>query len=357
MCGLSPAVVTETIFALCSRIPPWRPDEVVIITTKAGSDVLRRELFESGVFDDLKNHLSLASLQFSPNQNHIRLIPSGDGKTDSNDILTTEDNSRMADFTIGVLRQYSEDPDTEICFSIAGGKKTMSAIGGMVMSLLGRKRDMLCHVLVNQPFDNPSLKPKFYFPAKASKKHKLADGAYVHSSDAMITLCDIPFVRLRHIFENISGRLPGTYTNTVEMVNNLIESSSPPSLEIELSPRNVDCKIGGRKIELSTSEFALYLLLAERRLKKLEPLCGQTELLEEFVSFIDDIPSTKMPDLLSLKRKGGQSEDDIRRYVNRLTGKLKTRLGTTPGMDAYLPSRTKGVYGVDVPVELIKIKD
>ena len=39
--GTSPAVLTETVWALAHQKKPVVPDEIVVLTTKAGKDALR----------------------------------------------------------------------------------------------------------------------------------------------------------------------------------------------------------------------------------------------------------------------------------------------------------------------------
>ena len=39
--GTSPAVLTETVWALAHQAQPVVPDEIVVITTKSGKDALR----------------------------------------------------------------------------------------------------------------------------------------------------------------------------------------------------------------------------------------------------------------------------------------------------------------------------
>ena len=40
--GTSPAVLTETVWALAHQEQPVVPDEIVVITTKSGKDALRK---------------------------------------------------------------------------------------------------------------------------------------------------------------------------------------------------------------------------------------------------------------------------------------------------------------------------
>jgi len=43
--GLSPAIVTETLYALAHATPPQRPNRVVLITTVTGAIAIEEQLF------------------------------------------------------------------------------------------------------------------------------------------------------------------------------------------------------------------------------------------------------------------------------------------------------------------------
>ena len=57
LCGRSPAVITETVWALAHEHPPLIPDRVVIITTREGREAIRRELLEDGIWRRLRETL------------------------------------------------------------------------------------------------------------------------------------------------------------------------------------------------------------------------------------------------------------------------------------------------------------
>ena len=122
----------------------------------------------------------------------IRVL--GDGKSDFGDIATPAQNDAAADFILKVLRQYTEDPGSRVIASIAGGRKSMSALMISCMSLLGRTQDRVCHVLVNEPYEQ-QMDPPFLFP-EGGGRHVL-DGKTYRSENARPVLSDIPFVRVR----------------------------------------------------------------------------------------------------------------------------------------------------------------
>jgi CRISPR-associated protein (TIGR02584 family) len=58
--GTSPAVMTETVWALAHQSEPVVPDEIVVITTKSGKDALRAAIMSGApsVWNRLKTALA-----------------------------------------------------------------------------------------------------------------------------------------------------------------------------------------------------------------------------------------------------------------------------------------------------------
>ena len=154
--GLSPAVLTNTVWALAHEKKPIIPDEVVAITTRTGRRCIEEQLMASSGWSRLFQTLEKEGLEVWDKlafgaSDSIRIL--GDGKIDFDDIATPDQNDAAADFILKVLRQYTEDPGTRVIASIAGGRKSMSALMISCMSLLGRAQDRVCHVLVNEPYE------------------------------------------------------------------------------------------------------------------------------------------------------------------------------------------------------------
>ena len=57
--GTSPAVMTETVWALAHQSEPVVPDEVIVITTKSGKDALRTAIMSGA--PSVWNRLKLLS--------------------------------------------------------------------------------------------------------------------------------------------------------------------------------------------------------------------------------------------------------------------------------------------------------
>ncbi len=146
--GLSPQIVTETLYALAvASSPRWIPTEIRLITTTRGADNARLQLLhpKTGWFHRLRADYQLPEIAFD--ESHIHLIERPDG-TPLDDIRDDTDNALTADTIVERVRLLTADPSSQIHASIAGGRKTMGFFLGYAMSLFGRDQDRLSHVLV-----------------------------------------------------------------------------------------------------------------------------------------------------------------------------------------------------------------
>ena len=173
------------------------------------------------------------------------------------DLLTTDDNLAAADKMLAELRKYDE-PSTQILLSIAGGRKTMSALALQCMSLLGREGDKVYHVLVNSPFDNPKLMPPFFFPEKKGKKwaeRKIGDDCKVTDDMAQINLFNVPYIRVRPLYEEKLKEKVVSFSKLCERIQDKINRK--PVLKI--SKKKDKVWLDGKEINLTAPEF--YTLL------------------------------------------------------------------------------------------------
>jgi len=112
--GLTPQIVTETIYALAAdEHAPFVPTEVQLVTSAEGVHVMRDA--------------------------HGQPM---------NDIRSPSDNQAAADFITAQVRAITADPACALHASIAGGRKTMGFYLGYALSLYGRAQDRLSHVMV-----------------------------------------------------------------------------------------------------------------------------------------------------------------------------------------------------------------
>lgn len=263
--GLSPQVITETLFALlCRDGKDALPERIHVITTHQGA-----ELIENNLLDPTGPMYLKAFLQdFGLPENRIRFnvdeieIPERDGRV-LDDIRTDEDNDTVSDLICDVVRRLTSDKTTAVHASIAGGRKTLGYYLGYAMSLFGRPFDELSHVLVNAPFEGLR---EFFYPPPEPRMIRWWDGKreqLVRTDRAKVTLASIPFVRLRQGLPDalLSGQTP--FHRAVELAQ---RSLNLPEMVIDLERRRLTCS--GESIALPPAQLALAAWMAERAINK-----------------------------------------------------------------------------------------
>ena len=257
--GLSPQVVTETIYALAlRRDPPFVPTEVQLLTTAEGAERARLSLLseDPGWFGRLCRDYGLEGIRFDAACIRVLQGRDGGGLTD---IRTPEDNERAADQTTETVRALTADPESALHVSIAGGRKTMGFFVGYALSLFGRPQDRLSHVLVEAPFESH---PDFFYPPPRPRVVYTPppDSRPLDASQARVSLAEVPFVQLRDGLPTrlLEGR--ASFTQTVEAAQRAL---APP--ELILDPSLPGVVAAGEPIRLRPAELAFYRWLADRR--------------------------------------------------------------------------------------------
>lgn len=163
--GLTPQVVTETLYALATQSESFIPTQIHLVTTQPGAERIRKLLLGNspGHFSRLSKELELPPISFSAENIHVLRNSEGEPLLD---IRTPEDNACVADQIMQLMRNWTEDPQAALHVSLAGGRKTMTYYLGTALSLFGRAQDRLSHVLVDERFENHR---DFFFPTRESQ--------------------------------------------------------------------------------------------------------------------------------------------------------------------------------------------
>lgn len=231
--GMSPQIVSETLYALTQQEPPFIPTEIRVITTTTGKQKICKGLFEEGYFAKLCAEYALPPIEFTPD--HIEVIQDGAG-VELNDIKTITQNEAAANHICKFVETYTEDSDSAVHVSIAGGRKSMGFLMGYAISLFGRPQDRLSHVLVTEQFESL---PDFYYPPK--EKTLLTDraGNQHDASQAEVVLADIPFVRLSSgLPANLISRAEDlSYSDVIRGIQSVVESE--PHLTLDFANKKV----------------------------------------------------------------------------------------------------------------------
>ncbi|NOY80073.1 MAG: TIGR02584 family CRISPR-associated protein [Kiritimatiellaeota bacterium] len=368
LCGYSPAVITETVWALAHEEPPVLPARVVAVTTRAGRETIRRELLDSGVWERLRRVLRAGPdrLLFGDSADAVRIIPNASRDAELEDIRAGDDTLAVADFLLETLRQFTEDPSVRIVLSIAGGRKTMSVAAALALTLLGRSGDRMCHVLAAPPFDRPDLEPRFYFPDPAVPEYTWSGpdaGRRVYApARARIVLADIPYVRVRYLLSARYGpTAPVGYRKMVDAALACSDAVAPPVL-LRLAPRSQAACVSGIQVFFSPAPYGLLLFLAARARWDCPPLTTAKTLQAELGRFLERLEgAVRTPFAGEAKRRiASAGEPD---YARKLVHSVETRLAALDlagpvrkRLRLRLPDR-RGHYALTLRPEEVDVSD
>lgn len=344
LAGLSPQVVTETIWCLAQDPSPRLPHRITVLTTRAGHDLARTLLPPAlqALGRQLGSGLPMPEW---------RLLAAPQGRV-LHDIVTEEDNRHAADAIFSAVAEATMDEGTDIHLSIAGGRKTMGALAALALSLCGRDGDVLSHVLVD-----PRLlgRNDFFFPPDPPVLLALPDGGTISSAEAGLTLAEIPFVRLRGQWR--PERDAGPFAAAVAAAQRRL---APPRLCLDLTRREV--RLGERRLRLPPTPLGILLWLAERARAAAPALAWRSEqearqLAGECLAALTRTAGER--DLGAARRALAQGLERgyLAEKVSRLNSALRAALG--PASDPFL-IRSEGRrpmtgYRLSLPPEAITI--
>ena len=345
--GTSPAVLTNAVWALAHQKKPIVPDEIVVLITKNGKTLLKKALFNGGVWADMLKCLAREGVNVEGKlmfgETSIRSIPDAKGN-EIDDLRTGEDNLRAADFMLAQLRQYTEDSGVELHVSIAGGRKTMSALLFSCMTLLGREDDKVYHVLLPSEFEGGT-EPVFYFPKKGEKYKSRLTGKSYPGAKVQSELFEVPFVRMRGWYQDTFKAIPPGYRTLISRVQEV----APPAIaypEIEIDAWNGWVKVDGKPVKMSKTCFATLLLLAYG--------CSVRELDQKLFD-LHKQPGVEKCDWLASFQEGerfdkNSSRDAVYKTMSDLRKKLRDAGFADP--ESLVPQRSEPT--VKFPIARIK---
>lgn len=244
--GTTPQIITETIYALINQNPPVHPDEIHIITTTQGKNLIKKNLIETGRFKEFCKEFNLNKSIL--NDESIIVVKDHNG-TALDDIRKVTDNETLGDFITNFVKDNARDEKIRLHCSLAGGRKTMSFYLGSALQLFGRPWDRLYHVLVTPEFES---NPDFYYkPVKDRVLKK--DGIELHTRDAEIFLAELPFIRLKDKIP-FNGK---SFKELVQESQKEIDTAlTQPFLRINLNERTV--YIGDIPIDMVPFQLMIY---------------------------------------------------------------------------------------------------
>ncbi len=260
--GLTPQVVTETLFALY-QAGESMPVGIDILTTAEGAERARLMLLKDQWLQRFYQDYQLTM----PTADKINIHKLTDDKGEPlQDIRSQQNNQAMADGITEIIRQRTLNPDQALIVSIAGGRKTMGFYAGYALSLYGRPQDKLTHVLVSADYESH---PQFYYPTPHSQVIYANDPTRkpLDAQNAQVTIADIPFLRLRH---GLDEELLNGQSSFSESINRAQTSFAPPLLHISLSASLLT--VQHRSITLKPTDMAFMQWLIEQQFNEKKAL-------------------------------------------------------------------------------------
>lgn len=330
--GLTPQIVTETLYALAAdENAPFVPTEVHLITSAEGARRAELSLLSDdlGWFHKLCADYHLPGVRFD--RSHIHVMRDAHGQP-MNDIRSPQDNQAAADFITAQVRAITADAGCALHASIAGGRKTMGFYLGYALSLFGRPQDRLSHVLVSEPFESSY---DFFYPTPYSRVLQTRDGQLADTAMAQVTLAEIPFVSLRHGLPTALLAGQASFNDTVLAARAAL---APPQLDVDLAHQCIFA--AGRKLILAPAELALLAVFARRALRGEPALAAPAKdvpdpawakrYLLEYQAITGVLADT---DHTTQALRKGMDGDCFSQRKSKLDKRLKTALG--PAAEAY----------------------
>lgn len=346
--GLSPQVVTETLYALAVKAErSLIPTEVQVITTAEGADRARLTLLsdEPGWFQRLRRDFGLPPIAFDETRIHV--LPGANGRP-LEDIRTPADNERAADFITERVRELTADPTSRLHASIAGGRKTMGFYLGYALSLYGRDQDCLSHVLVSARYESH---PDFYYPTPYPRVIHTPppDSRPLDTKAAKVTLAEIPFVRLRHGLPEdlLAGR--SSFGESVAAVRSAL---GPPQLVLDQAGQRLLC--GERVVTMKPADLAFYGWLAGRKKAQRAPVHWSDdglaeELLDEYGRLVPLVSGAY--ERMEIALRQGMTKEYFEQRKAKTNAALRRGLGKAacqPYLIACRPGRPYSRFELDL---------
>lgn len=371
--GKSPAVLTETLWALAGEPEPVLPSRVVVVTTTDGRDELTGSLFRpldrfGGLtpWQALRNALEARGfdldgrLRFGVTADDVRVITAFDRASgqsrELSDIRAPSDNEAAADFLLDQIRGFVENPDTMLIASMAGGRKTMGALLYACMTLAGRESDRLTHVLVEEPYETLR---EFYFPGQPGGSLQDRQGQPHGPETAQVDLADVTFVPLRNLFIRELGQPAGTFRALVQVCCNNVRRNSGEHLRLEIDAARPETVVNGTLLPLAPREHLVLLFFARRAKHGDVVLANYDECLVELNEFRQQLRQSAPPgDWSDWRHSDGLNRALDQRELTRLLSDIRAKARRAGGGAGFLACclPEKGRCALDVPGALIHLR-
>ena len=193
--GTSPAVLTECMFYYYSdHYNQLRSfSEIKVLTTSIGKQYLVESLFTRGRWSELESSLGLVAGTIPFEESDILVFENLDTGEEVADLLSSADNEAASYLINTWVKHFTDQDDYRLTATVAGGRKTQSALMALAFQLYGRQQDELIHVIVS---DQLMANKDWFFPSDPT------------DSEQKLSVSDVPILRVgRYLSRNTNQSL------------------------------------------------------------------------------------------------------------------------------------------------------
>lgn len=264
LAGMSPAVVTETIWALSKEKPDWVPDEVRVYTTTKGEEAFRNGVLHAkgkgkSIWAQLTEKVGKPAMRLN-----IETFTDYQSK-ELADISTSEQQMMLADCLLSAIRNLKNEQGDpcRIVASIAGGRKSMSALMYAAMTYGADEEDIITHVLADKYASDCR---RFFFPEQRKQKLTTDHGKEPFSAmNVSLELAEIPFAPLRCLVGSAVADARGSFATLVGRARQRLAGLDVAQTQIRISRTNCVATINGKSFNLAPEEYILLAMLVHFR--------------------------------------------------------------------------------------------
>ena len=363
--GLSPQVITETLYALHQS--NRHVDAIHIVTTRDGKEKIYTGLFggKKGYYYRYLKEYDIPSDSIDFSHENIHVVTDEYG-VETTDIVNEPHNEQLLKKCMDLAFLFTKDPETAVLFSIAGGRKTMSSCLTIAAQMYGRPQDRLYHVLVSPEFESNR---DFYYPPKKSKSIRLisknGEPFFKETKFAEINLIPVPFFSIR---KKLSDDFLKEPKDPATLMLSLVKEEKP-GLTVNLK----NCKIIYKTMEqdLMPARMALYtfFIMQKKNCSKCVESCDncnecfidiqsvfekQAEITDIYRKICGTRPLNEMTDGGIIKL----DNHNFMMYKSRIKENLRDRFGLYALKDleiSSIGSRPNTRYGIRMDKSAIEV--
>ncbi|MEA3287950.1 MAG: CRISPR-associated ring nuclease Csm6 [Candidatus Marinimicrobia bacterium] len=215
--GTTPQIFTECLYVYTHPHYGYQRkfDRIVALTTREGAEKLSTALFKEGRLAQMETDLGVEKGYFQLKREDI-IILKDEGGEELDDVRQNADAEVLSGQFLHLIKDITDDDGTCLTATVAGGRKTMSAMMALAFQLYARESDELIHILP------PTAKfgdPEWFYPGDPS------------STSEKLEISNVPVLKVGRYLLGTSNDAPG---DLLKRVQTAIRDLEPlKSLEVD----------------------------------------------------------------------------------------------------------------------------